>query len=76
MSQNEINHLKDLIEDLQSRVLFQEDTLQQLDNVVIQQSRQIDLLQQQVKILKDRLEAVRSSPIRPFDPDSDRPPHY
>lgn len=69
-----------MIEDLQARLSFQEETLQQLNQVVARQTRQIDRLEQQLQLLavkyRDLRDAVEDGPGEPGSPADERPPHY
>jgi len=65
--------LQQQIEDLQSRLAYQEDLLQSLNEIVAQQNGTIDHLQQQLQHYRSRLEAVS------FSIESkviEKPPHY
>ena len=63
--------------DLQTQVLFMEDTLDKLDNIVTEQSQLIADQQRQLQLLYQKLETqTQGSQIRPFDLLSDKPPHY
>jgi SlyX protein len=67
---------QDLI-DLQTQVLFMEDTLDKLDNIVTEQSQLIADQQRQLQLLYQKLETqTQGSQIQPFDLLSDKPPHY
>ena len=67
---------QDLI-DLQTQVLFMEDTLDKLDNIVTEQSQLIADQQRQLQLLYQKLETQsQGSQIQPFDLLSDKPPHY
>ena len=67
---------QDLI-DLQTQVLFMEDTVDKLDNIVTEQSQLIADQQRQLQLLYQKLEnQTQGSQIQPFDLLSDRPPHY
>lgn len=62
--------------ELQHKVQFQEDALQQLDDVVIRQNQQIDQLVQRIDQLEDRLEELsHRAGTAPGELD-ERPPHY
>lgn len=69
-----------LIEDLQARVTFQEDALQQLNQVVAGQTKQIDRLEQQLQMLavkyRDLRHAVEEGSGDAASPADERPPHY
>lgn len=63
--------------DLQTQVLFMEDTLDKLDNIVTEQSQLIGDQQRQLQLLYQKVETqTQGSQIQPFDLLSDKPPHY
>ena len=67
---------QDLI-DLQTQVLFMEDTVDKLDNIVTEQSQLIADQQRQLQLLYQKLETqTQGLQIQPFDLLSDKPPHY
>ncbi|WP_286804654.1 MULTISPECIES: SlyX family protein [unclassified Marinimicrobium] len=71
----------DTLEDLQSRLAFQEQTLTDLNDVVARQTEQIDRLEQQLRALADKYrdlrDAVEQSPGEEGgSPADERPPHY
>ena len=63
------------IVELETRLAFQEHTLQALNDVVTRQQQQIDALVREVQTLKDRLRAAAPSPVGPLE-DEKPPPHY
>lgn len=65
------------IEDLQVRIAFLDDLVEQLDAEVVRQGAEIADLKKQMQILYQRVEVSDlSDGIATFDPTSDRPPHY
>lgn len=63
--------------DLQTQVLFMEDTIEQLDRIVTEQSQLIADQQRQLQLLYQKLETqTQGLQIQPFDLLSDKPPHY
>jgi SlyX protein len=63
--------------DLQTRIVFQEDTLQQLNAVVAQQDQEIRELQQQLKLLAKRFDdALYAQEQGGTAVVNERPPHY
>ena len=63
--------------DLQTELLFMEDTVDKLDNIVTEQSQLIADQQRQLQLLYQKLETqTQGSQIQPFDLLSDKPPHY
>lgn len=70
------SHLAADLEDLQIRLSFQEDTLQQLDAVIIRQNAVIERLQRRCDLLEDRLRALESRPAEGQKISPEKPPHY
>ena len=74
---NMVEKLTQALIDLQTQVLFMEDTVDKLDNIVTEQSQLIADQQQQLQLLYQKLETqTQGSQIQPFDLLSDKPPHY
>ena len=74
---NMVEKLTQALIDLQTQVLFMEDTLDKLDNIVTEQSQLITDQQRQLQLLYQKLETqTQGSQIQPFDLLSDKPPHY
>lgn len=72
-----VEKLTQALIDLQTQVLFMEDTLDKLDNIVTEQSQLIADQQRQLQLLYQKLETqTQGSQIQPFDLLSDKPPHY
>jgi SlyX protein len=72
-----MNEFTDDLTDLQTRVIFQEDTLQQLNSIVTKQDHEIRELQQQLKSLAKRFEEfLYAQEQNPAAPAIERPPHY
>lgn len=63
------------IVELETRLAFQEHTLQALNDVVTRQQQQIETLVREVHALKDRLCAAAPSLVAPIE-DEKPPPHY
>jgi SlyX protein len=65
------------IEDLQVRIAFLDDLVEQLNDQVTKQNLEIADLQKQMKLLYQRIESADlSDGIATFDPMTNRPPHY
>lgn len=65
------------IEDLQVRIAFLDELVDQLNTQIAIQDREITDLKKQMKILYQRFEVSHlTDGVEPFDPNSDRPPHY
>ena len=72
-----VEKLTQALIDLQTQVLFMEDTLDKLDNIVTEQSQLIADQQRKLQLLYQKLETqTQGSQIQPFDLLSDKPPHY
>ncbi|TCB79972.1 SlyX family protein [Acinetobacter sp. ANC 4173] len=65
------------IEDLQVRIAFLDDLVEQLNEQVIRQHAEIADLKKQMQFLYQRVESADlSEGIEAFDPFSNVPPHY
>lgn len=65
------------IEDLQVRIAFLDDLVDQLNTQLAVQSKEIADLKKQMQLLYQRVESTDlSEGIAPFDPLSNKPPHY
>jgi SlyX protein len=60
--------------DLETRYLYQENTIEQLNQVVIEQQKQITDLKKTIEIINKNLKSLleRADDIRPHE----KPPHY
>lgn len=67
--------IEDRVTELEIRLTHFEDTLDVLNQAVIEQHRLIDQLQLQVSVLEKKLKAVASSNIAP-ESEETPPPHY
>ena len=74
---NEQASLSAPLEDLQVRITFLDDLVEQLNEQVSRQSVEIADLKKQMQFLYQRIESADlSDGIATFDPLADRPPHY
>ena len=64
------------IEDLQSQLAFQEDTLQALNAALSEQQQEILVLRRQVEILKQRQDEQAVQLGEGSSPVDEKPPHY
>jgi len=60
--------------ELETKLAFAEDLLETLNQIVVRQQDQIDSLQQQLRLLNDRMKDSRSDETR--TPRDEIPPHY
>lgn len=67
---------RDDIIELQTKLQFQEDALQILDDVIIRQADALDRMQRQIDELRGRLEQWRQEGGEPAPPADEKPPHY
>jgi SlyX protein len=67
--------MNERLTELEVRVAFQEKTIQDLNEVVTQQQRQIDRLAQELEAMKSRLAALALALVIPQE-DEKPPPHY
>jgi len=69
--------ITDELIELQTRLAYQEDTIQQLNNVITQQDATILQLQQQMRLLAKRVDEISFTQDGSSDDViNDRPPHY
>lgn len=62
---------------LQERILYQEDALQKLDDVIAQQYKIIDTLTRRVKDVEDKMEMLQDALDKtPASIADEKPPHY
>lgn len=70
---NEIKALAERIDTLETRLAYQDDTIETLNQTITAQWKQIDMLTRQLAQLNERLqEAEANAP----DPANQPPPHY
>lgn len=68
--------LEERICELEMKLSFQDNTIDELNNVIIKQQQQIELLQKQFEVVQARLrETLAASPGSEF-PQFEKPPHY
>jgi SlyX protein len=67
--------LKDRIEELESRIAFQDSTLEELNDVIVKQQFQIDKLEKNLEMLSAQLKNMAPSLIA-SEKEETPPPHY
>jgi SlyX protein len=66
--------LSERIDALESRLAYQDQTIEQLNETITAQWKQIDALTRQVSGLSERLQDAEAN--TPTAPANERPPHY
>lgn len=70
---SDVKMLSERIDALETRLAFQDDTIETLNQTITDQWKQIDALTRQMAAMNERLqEAEAQSPA----PGNERPPHY
>ncbi len=67
--------MQETIVDLQSRLAFQEDSLEAVNLTVVRQQSEIEVMKREIVRLKERLEDIRESQCSE-DGGVELPPHY
>lgn len=70
---NEIKTLSDRIDMLETRLAYQDDTIETLNQTITAQWKQIDTLTRQLTQLSERLQEAETNAQGPTN---ERPPHY
>ncbi len=71
-----MDDIQEEIIELQTRLAFQEDSLNQLNQVVTEQSALIDQLRQQLRALAEKYEDLRDTQRQGGAAEQEPPPHY
>jgi len=70
---SEIEHLRERVDTLETRLAYQDDTIDTLNATITAQWKQIDALTRQVAALGERLAEAETTEATPGN---ERPPHY
>lgn len=65
---------QDRLTELEIKAAFVEDLLDEINRTVFRQQQQIELLQQEIRSLRQQLQAA--TPAEPLNPADEVPPHY
>ncbi|WP_223671152.1 SlyX family protein [Kangiella shandongensis] len=72
-----LESLQHQIDELQTKLAFQDDTIEQLNRIVIRQDEIIRLLQSKFSLIGDKIQDIEANlPNKPFNPQEEVPPHY
>jgi SlyX protein len=64
----------DRLTELEIKAAFLEDLLDEVNRTVFRQQQQIEMLQQEIRALRQQVQAA--APAEPRNPADDVPPHY
>ncbi len=67
--------MSDKITELETRIAFQDATIQELNDVVVRQQGEIDRLAREMEALRNQLRSLSSFPVASRDEETP-PPHY
>ncbi len=74
---DKIKLIEQQLEDLQTQVAFQEDTIEQLNKVITKQDSLIRKMEQRFVLLGEKLQDMESQmPNKGFNPADELPPHF
>ncbi|HQV40960.1 MAG: SlyX family protein [Moraxellaceae bacterium] len=63
------------LNDLETKVAFQDELLETLNTIVAEQQQQLDLIQRELRLVYEQVKTLSPSDIANSD-DQERPPHY
>ena len=67
--------MEEKLADLQTRIAFQDQEIQTLNDVLIDQQQQIDKLVEQLRVLQDKMKDMNPTAVIPQSEEKP-PPHY
>ena len=72
-----LEQLQEQIEELQSKMAFQDDVIEQLNEIVTKQDAILRKMEQRFVLIGDKIhEMEHQLPNRPFNPVDEKPPHF
>lgn len=75
--ENKIETLVQRLDDLESKLAFQDDTIDALDKLVQSQSNELQMMHKYIRLLAAKVQPDDDpEPNSLFNPQDERPPHY
>lgn len=72
-----LESLQHQIDELQTKLVFQDDTIEQLNRIVTRQDEIIRIMQSKFSLIGDKIQDIEANlPNKPFNPHDEVPPHY
>lgn len=75
MSEQDTEKMHERLVELETKVAFQEQTIQELNESIVRQQKDLALLSEQLRQLSERVKAIAPSPLAP-ESEETPPPHY
>ena len=72
----DIDELRQQLEEVQTQMAYQEDTVRLLNDALAQQQQEILLLRRQIQLVKQRQDEQGADPGAAAAPMDEKPPHY
>ncbi len=77
VSTSELTELQQQIENLETKIAFQDDAIEQLNQVITKQDAIIRKMEEKFLAIGEKLQDMQSQmPDKPFNPADELPPHY
>lgn len=74
---NNLAQLEEKLNELETKMAFQDDTIEQLNRVVTKQDAIIRKMEEKFLAIGEKLQDMQSQlPNKPFNPEDELPPHY
>jgi SlyX protein len=69
-------HDDEVLIELQTLLAFQEQTIAELNNVLLSQQQQMDRLRAELNLVKEKVDVLEDRVEHSGSPKDDKPPHY
>ena len=70
------DELRQQLDEIQTQMVYQEDTVRLLNDALAQQQQEILLLRRQIQLVKQRQDEQGAGPGAAAAPEEEKPPHY